>query len=67
MASTAEEIKRLRKKEGLTQEQLGEVIGVTGMAISKYESGDAVPSDDNKMKIARHFGVSVESLFFTNK
>lgn len=65
MLSTAKQIKYLRKEKGITQEQLGKAIGVSKMAISKYESGDAVPNDDNKIKIARYFGVSVEELFYT--
>ena len=32
-------IKDLRKKKGITQEELGDVIGVTKTAISYYESG----------------------------
>lgn len=57
-------IKQLRLKKGETQEQLGSAIGVTSMAISKYESGDATPNDENKAKIARHFKKSVEFIFF---
>ncbi|MDD2429154.1 MAG: helix-turn-helix transcriptional regulator [Eubacteriales bacterium] len=32
-----------RKKAGLSQEQLAERIGVSRQAISKWETGDAVP------------------------
>lgn len=33
----------VRKAAGLTQEQLGELVGVTRQAVSKWESGQAVP------------------------
>jgi len=39
-----EEIKRIRKKLGLTQEAAGEIIGGGPRAFQKYETGDLVPS-----------------------
>lgn len=39
-----EEIKRIRKKLKLTQEQAGEVIGGGTRAFQKYEAGDLLPS-----------------------
>lgn len=60
----AKKLKDLRLKNGETQQQLADAIGVTAMAISKYENGLAVPSDDNKIKIARHYNESVEDIFF---
>lgn len=40
----AEIIKQFRKKAGLTQMQLAEKIGVNRTAITKYESGNVIPS-----------------------
>ena len=40
----SDEIKRIRQKLGLTQEQAGEVIGGGPRAFQKYEAGDLVPS-----------------------
>ena len=34
-----ERIAVIRKIKGLTQEQLGELVGVTRQAVSKWESG----------------------------
>jgi HTH-type transcriptional regulator / antitoxin MqsA len=39
-----EEIKRIRSKLGLTQEQVGELIGGGPRAFQKYEAGDLLPS-----------------------
>lgn len=64
MCCTAERIKRLRLSHNETQKKLADAAGVSVMAISKYENGLSVPSDDTKVKIARHYGVSVEWLFF---
>jgi HTH-type transcriptional regulator/antitoxin MqsA len=39
-----DEIRRIRKKLGLTQEQAGELIGGGPRAFQKYETGDLLPS-----------------------
>jgi HTH-type transcriptional regulator/antitoxin MqsA len=39
-----EEIRRIRKKLGLSQEQAGQLIGGGPRAFQKYESGDLLPS-----------------------
>lgn len=67
MSRAAMEIKKLRTEKGETQQQLGIAIGVSTMAVSKYESGKMIPNDDNKIKIARHFDRSVEDIFFREK
>ena len=64
MSRAAMEIKKLRTEKGETQQQLGIAIGVSTMAVSKYESGKMIPNDDNKINIARHFDRSVEDIFF---
>ena len=40
--TTGERIRELRKKLGLTQEELGKMIGVQKAAINKYETGIVV-------------------------
>lgn len=64
MDSTGKRIKNLRIAHGETQKDLGDAINVSAMAVSKYENDISVPTDDVKMKIARHYGVSIEWLFF---
>jgi len=39
-----ENIKRLRKERGLTQYELGDIIGKTHVAIGRYEKGERIPS-----------------------
>jgi HTH-type transcriptional regulator/antitoxin MqsA len=39
-----QEIRRIRKKLGLTQEQAGQLIGGGPRAFQKYETGDVLPS-----------------------
>ncbi len=59
--TTSEKLQRLRRREGLTQEQFAEKIGVSRQALSKWESGDALPDAVNLLSISQIFGVSVDS------
>ena len=56
------EIKRLRKKIGLTQEELAEKLDVRFQAVSNWERGKAPPSIDNLVELSELFGVSVDSI-----
>lgn len=57
--------KRLRKLRGdRDQKDVAAAIGVTNAAISLYETGQRVPSDAIKVKLAGYFGVSVQDIFF---
>ena len=58
----AEKIKELRKKKGLTQEDLASELNVSRQAITKWESGDGAPDIDNLRNIALFFHVSVDYL-----
>lgn len=57
-----ERIKELRKKHGLTQQQLGEKIGARKASVSQWETGDVSPSADYLIALARVFGVSAHWL-----
>ena len=52
-----------RAAHGLTQEQLAERVGVTRKTINTVETGRFVPSTVLALKLARAFGVPVETLF----
>ena len=57
-----EKMVMLRKAKGLTQLQVAEKINVSRQAISKWESGSAVPSINNLKYLAALYGVSVDYL-----
>ena len=57
-----ERIAAARKAAGLTQEALGEKLGVSRQAVSKWETGAADPSTANLLALARLYGVSPEEL-----
>lgn len=58
----AEKLYELRKKSNLSQEQLAEQLGVSRQAISKWESGQAVPESDKLVAISNYFQVSLDYL-----
>lgn len=58
----SEKLIRLRKREGLSQEALAEILGVSRQAVSRWEQGTALPDGGKLLPCARHFGVSVDWL-----
>lgn len=61
-----EQIAKYRKLKGYTQEQLGESVGVSGQAVSKWENG-GVPDTYLLPAISKVLGVSVDVLFGIEK
>ncbi len=55
-------IAQLRKEQGLTQEQLGEKVGVTNKTVSRWETGNYLPPADALLTMSEMFGVSVNEL-----
>ena len=55
-------LKYLRKKNGYTQEQIAERIGVSRQAVAKWERGETLPDIDNVISLAGVYGVTVDSL-----
>ncbi len=58
----AENVKRLRKERGMTQEQLAEALGVTVGAVHKWESKQSMPEIRLLVEMAELFQVSVDVL-----
>lgn len=55
-------IKFLRESAGLTQVAFAKMLNISNSALSQYESGDRIPSDATKIKIADQFDVSLDYL-----
>ena len=55
-------IAELRKEQELTQEQLGEKIGVTNKTISRWENGNYLPPVDVLLAMSQLFNVSVNEI-----
>ena len=58
----SEKLYELRKKSGLSQEQLAEQLDVSRQAVSKWESGKAVPESDTLISISEYFNVTLDYL-----
>ena len=60
-------IKYLREKNNMTQEKLGELIGVKSSAVSKYEKNIVPLTDETLLKLSKIFGVSCDYIIGNNK
>ena len=56
-------IKVLRRKAGITQEELGSRLNVSAQSVSKWETGTAMPDITLLPLLSREFGVSIDELF----
>ena len=57
-----ENIKRLRREKGVTQEKLAEHLGISTQAVSKWERCETLPDITMVLPIAAYFGVSTDEL-----
>lgn len=61
-------LKELRLERGLTQEEVGKIIGVQKAAIQKYEKGDVENMKQESIKIlASYYGVTTDFLLGVEK
>lgn len=58
----SEKLYTLRRKSGLSQEQLAEQLNVSRQAISKWEAGQSIPESDKLLSISNYFNVSLDYL-----
>ena len=59
-------VKRLREKKGITQAQLADILGVSGKAVSKWETARGLPDITLLEPLADALGVSVAELMSGN-
>lgn len=58
----SEKLKKIRKDNNLTQEELAEKLLVSRQAITKWESGDGIPDIENLKQISILFNISIDEL-----
>ena len=57
-----EKLIELRKKEGLSQDEMGERLGVSRQTISKWELAQSYPDFQRLVAISDYFGLSLDEL-----
>lgn len=62
-----EKLQELRKRKGLTQEELANALFVSRTAISKWESGKGYPNIDSLKAISKFFGITVDELLSSDE
>lgn len=55
-------LQELRKEQGLTQEQLGEKLHISGKTISRWETGTYMPPLEMLLALSELYGVSMNEL-----
>lgn len=63
----ADRLIQLRKKHGLSQEELADKLGLSRQAVSKWERAEASPDTDNLICLAKLYGVSLDELISTDE
>lgn len=58
---------KLRKEKGLSQEELADKLSVSRQAISKWERGESLPDTDNLIRLAKLYGVSIDEIVGINQ
>lgn len=56
-------IKNKRESKGLTQEELGKMIGVNRSTVAMWETGEAMPRADKLPELAKILGCSIDDLY----
>lgn len=54
--------REIRKKQGLTQEEMAQKLFVTRQAVSRWENGESVPSIDTLQLMSKTFGIPINAL-----
>lgn len=62
----SENLKEIRKRNSLSQEQLAEKLGVSRQAVSKWELGQSYPEMDKMLLICKMFNYNIDELMNKN-
>ncbi len=60
-------VRKHRIKKGMTQQELGEIIGITGKSIGFIERGENLPNQVNMFKLAEVLDMSMDEFIFGYK
>ena len=57
-----EKLQMLRKKNGYSQEQLADKIGIARQTVSKWENGQAIPELNGLILLSELYGVTIDRI-----
>lgn len=60
-------LRELRESHDQTLEEAANDLGISKSAICMYETGNRIPKDEIKIRIAEYYHVPLESIFFPTK
>ena len=58
----SDNLKRIRKENNLSQEQLADKLGVSRQSVSKWESSAAYPEMDKVLQLCKMFNLNIDEL-----
>ena len=61
------DVRELRTAKGMSQQALGDALGVSRQTINAIEQGKYDPSLPLAIRLARHFGLTVEEIFHADE
>lgn len=62
MNNIAKRLLKLRKEKGLSQEEVGNIIGVSRQTISKWETGESIPDFDKIIPLCDLYNITTDEL-----
>lgn len=62
MSTLGNRIKFLREQKDINQSEFAKILGIANSTLSQYETGQRIPSDEIKLKIANYFKVTIDYL-----
>jgi len=60
----ADNLRYLRKKKGVTQTEVAKTLGIPASTYNAWETGQNIPRDKMKQRLANYYGRSVQYIFF---
>lgn len=63
----ADRLMELRKKNGYSQEELADKLGISRQAVSKWERAESAPDTDNLIALSKLYGASIDAMLDISK
>jgi len=61
----ADNLREMRRRKGVSQVEIARALGVPATTYNAWETGQNIPRDQMKQKIAEYYGRTVQFLFYS--